>query len=81
MGSIPMYSRSTSLEIVRGSSESLHESDVRPASTNTASSARIFISYRRRDSAYSAGRIRDHLITAFGSDRVFMDVSDLDPGE
>jgi hypothetical protein len=68
-------------DIVRASSESLPNGDVRPVSTSPAASARIFISYRRGDSAYSAGRIRDHLITAFGRDRVFMDVSDLTPGE
>lgn len=41
---------------------------------------RIFISYRRADSAPSAGRIYDHLSAQFGDDNVFMDVSDIAPG-
>jgi len=34
----------------------------------------IFINYRRADSGGHAGRLRDHLVTRFGRDRVFMDV-------
>lgn len=34
----------------------------------------IFINYRRADSGGHAGRLRDHLVTRFGHDRVFMDV-------
>jgi hypothetical protein len=34
----------------------------------------IFINYRRADSSGHAGRLRDHLVTRFGHDRVFMDV-------
>ncbi|PWT98438.1 MAG: hypothetical protein C5B51_29300 [Terriglobia bacterium] len=41
----------------------------------------IFISYRRHDSSGFAGRIYDHLVTCFGKDRVFMDVSGIAPGE
>jgi len=40
----------------------------------------IFISYRRRDSAGAAGRIRDKLTQEFGGGRVFMDVADIAPG-
>ena len=40
----------------------------------------IFISYRREDSSGYAGRIFDRLREAFGKDRVFMDVSAIEPG-
>lgn len=43
--------------------------------------ANIFISYRRPDSAPSAGRISDRLGAEFGSDHVFMDVEDIAPGQ
>jgi len=41
----------------------------------------IFISYRRDDAAGHAGRLFDGLKERFGAERVFMDVSDLRPGE
>ena len=34
----------------------------------------IFVNYRRADSSGYAGRLRDHLVSQFGRDRVFMDV-------
>lgn len=40
----------------------------------------IFISYRRDDSAASAGRLCDRLGAEFGADQVFMDVDDIPPG-
>jgi len=42
--------------------------------------ARIFVSYRRHDSAGHAGRLYDHLRDYFGSSRVFMDVEGIEPG-
>lgn len=42
--------------------------------------ADIFISYRRDDSRWSAGRINDHLVAAFGSQRVFFDALTIEPG-
>src|SRR5262249_47587229 len=42
--------------------------------------ARIFVSYRRHDSAGHAGRFYDHLRDYFGSSRVFMDVDGIEPG-
>jgi hypothetical protein len=42
---------------------------------------KIFISYRRADSAGHAGRLYDALEARFGRDHVFMDVSDIDSGE
>ncbi|RNC67176.1 MAG: PASTA domain-containing protein [Desulfuromonadales bacterium] len=40
----------------------------------------VFISYRREDSAGHAGRLFDRLREHFGKDRVFMDVSGIEPG-
>ena len=36
--------------------------------------AKIFLSYRRKDSAAMAGRIYDRLCAHFGCDAVFMDI-------
>src|SRR5262245_25231725 len=41
----------------------------------------IFISYRRDDSSGHAGRLFDRLAQRFGPDSVFMDVTDIAPGE
>jgi len=43
--------------------------------------ARIFISYRREDSAPHAGRLNDRLCLTFGADRVFMDIDDIPLGQ
>ena len=42
--------------------------------------AKVFVSYRREDSAPYAGRICDRLENALGSDHVFIDVEDIAPG-
>ncbi len=41
----------------------------------------VFISYRRDDSAGHAGRLFDRLKDRLGADHVFMDVTDLQPGQ
>lgn len=41
---------------------------------------KIFISYRRADSTYLIGRIRDRLIAAFGPQTVFRDLDDIPAG-
>ena len=41
---------------------------------------RVFISYRRRDSAASCGRLYDWLVSALGVERVFRDIDSLAPG-
>jgi hypothetical protein len=41
---------------------------------------KIFISYRRNDSASNAGRIYDRLEGHFGQGQVFMDVDTIRPG-
>ena len=43
--------------------------------------ARIFISYRREDAKWVAGRMYDRLIEILSKENVFLDVSDIDPGE
>ena len=42
--------------------------------------SKIFISYRREDSAAHAGRLYDRLSAHFGADQVFMDTDDIPPG-
>lgn len=41
---------------------------------------KIFISYRRADSTYLIGRIRDRLISAFGDQNVFRDLDNIPSG-
>jgi hypothetical protein len=41
----------------------------------------IFISYRRQETAYAAGWLYQQLRDRFGSDQVFKDVDNLDPGD
>lgn len=50
----------------------------RPGPT-TPARAKIFISYRRRETAGYAGRLYDDLVEHFGANRVFMDVT-MEPG-
>jgi uncharacterized RDD family membrane protein YckC len=45
-----------------------------------AGDGRIFVSYRREDSAHVAGRLADRLIERFGAGKVFVDVDSLEPG-
>jgi hypothetical protein len=49
-------------------------------STPTAA-GRIFISYRRQDSAYPAGWLYDRLAAHFGRDQVFKDVDSIELGD
>jgi TIR domain len=42
--------------------------------------AKVFISYRRDDSKWAAGRLREAIEGAFGRDSVFMDTADLIAG-
>ncbi len=45
------------------------------------SKLRIFINYRREDSAGYAGRLFDRLEAHFGEDSIFMDIDDIEPGQ
>jgi hypothetical protein len=42
-------------------------------------SGQIFISYRREDASYPAGRLYDRLLAHFPPNQVFIDVDNLDP--
>jgi TIR domain-containing protein len=42
---------------------------------------KVFISYRREDSAGHSGRLHDSLQSHFGADNIFMDLSDIDSGQ
>ena len=46
----------------------------------TPQKGRIFISYRRIDTSYAAGRIYDRLAAHFGEDAIFMDVEVIEGG-
>ncbi len=41
---------------------------------------KIFISYRRADSTYLIGRIKDRLVNVFGDESVFRDLDDISAG-
>ncbi|HNB02025.1 MAG TPA: SUMF1/EgtB/PvdO family nonheme iron enzyme [Nitrosomonas sp.] len=43
--------------------------------------SKIFINYRRSDSAGYAGRLYDRLVKHFGADHLFMDIDQIEPGE
>jgi formylglycine-generating enzyme required for sulfatase activity len=51
-----------------------------PENTSSSQKGRIFISYRRADSAGYAGRIYDRLVANFGDDAIFMDVDTIEGG-
>src|SRR5215469_14357730 len=40
----------------------------------------VFISYRREESSYAAGRLADRLTGRFGAEQVFIDVETIEPG-
>src|SRR5580693_2788527 len=44
-------------------------------------SGQIFISYRREEAAYAAGRLFDRLLRRFPKSQIFMDVDRLEAGE
>jgi TIR domain len=46
-----------------------------------AASGRIFMSYRREETAYPAGWLYDRLVDRFGSDQVFKDVDSIELGD
>jgi len=43
--------------------------------------AKLFINYRREDSAPYAGRLYDRLTAHFGENQVFIDIDQIEPGE
>jgi hypothetical protein len=51
------------------------------ADSMPAASGRIFVSYRREETAYPAGWLYDRLADRFGSDQVFKDVDSIELGD
>ena len=47
----------------------------------SAGNGRIFISYRRQETAWPARQLYEVLVARFGSEAVFKDVDDIEPGE
>jgi class 3 adenylate cyclase len=50
------------------------------STVETGQEPRIFLSYRREDSAAYAGRLYDDLVGRFGYDNVFIDINSIEPG-
>ena len=48
---------------------------------NESLPGRIFISYRRQETAWPAGRLYDELVEHFPAEQVFKDVDSIEPGE
>jgi TIR domain len=48
--------------------------------TSRVTAAKLFLSYRREDTADAAGRLHDGLVNAFGAERVFMDIDSVPLG-
>src|SRR4051795_10342975 len=53
----------------------------RTTSSSAMASGRIFMSYRRQETAYAAGWLFDRLAERFGRSQVFKDVDSLQPGD
>lgn len=51
------------------------------STTTAGNTGRIFISYRREETAYSAGWLFERLAGHFGRDKIFKDVDSIDPGD
>jgi hypothetical protein len=69
-----------SLEVERKNQENASKSEQPQVRDKTAKLPRIFISYRRADSADITGRIYDRLIGHFGKSAIFKDVDSIPPG-
>jgi hypothetical protein len=60
--------------------ETRQDSSLRAETYQAKPSSRIFISYRRDDSAGHAGRLYDRLSTHFGEAQIFMDIDNIEFG-
>jgi hypothetical protein len=69
-----------SIEAERITSEDTNKLAQPQVRDKTTKSSRIFISYRRADSADVTGRIYDRLIGHFGKSAIFKDVDSIPPG-
>ena len=50
-------------------------------SVDKGESGRVFISYRRQETAWPARQLHDVLAAELGADRIFKDVDDIEPGD
>jgi glycerophosphoryl diester phosphodiesterase len=50
-------------------------------SVEKGEAGRVFINYRRQDTAWAARQLYDLLVAELGPDRVFKDVDDIEPGD
>jgi hypothetical protein len=55
--------------------------DALHASHSLAVPPRIFMSYRREETGWAAGRLFDSLATHFGRDQIFKDIDSIEPGD
>jgi hypothetical protein len=51
------------------------------ADTSPTAPGRIFISYRREETAYPAGWLYDRLADRFGASRIFKDIDSIELGD
>ena len=51
-----------------------------PLANEDTQASRIFISYRRRDTADVVGRVCDRLVARYGRNSIFLDVDDIPAG-
>jgi formylglycine-generating enzyme required for sulfatase activity len=54
---------------------------IMPNQTGSKNAFKIFVSYRRDDSAGHTGRIYDRLAATFGDAQIFMDIDHIEPGQ
>jgi glycerophosphoryl diester phosphodiesterase len=54
---------------------------VEVVSVDKGGSGRVFISYRRQETAWPARQLHDVLAAELGADRIFKDVDDIEPGD
>jgi hypothetical protein len=54
---------------------------VKVVSMEKGEAGRVFISYRRQDTAWPARQLYDLLVAELGADRVFKDVDNIEPGD
>jgi glycerophosphoryl diester phosphodiesterase len=54
---------------------------VKVVSVDKGESGRVFISYRRQETAWPARQLHDVLAAELGADRIFKDVDDIEPGD
>jgi TIR domain/AAA lid domain len=72
-----VISRETGLSVKQIMDDNTHEQSAKDGQAEYNAPGRIFICYRRDDSAGHAGRVHDRLQGEFGRDLVFMDIDSI----